>query len=229
MTDRTLPACSEATIDDVYGQLATLPSPGNRLVTVTVGGNDAGFADELENCFLSGCTDRQAEIEARVDGLLDPLTTLYEDIKAAAPGDRVLVGAYPLLVPDPAVRGWCAALTFLITSSEPRMIRSLGVRLNDVIDQAAARAGVTAVTTGLETEFTGHEACRNSSRDWIYGLKISFFGLGAESAPGPEVIARVSLRPGVAADFVSDSFHPTKRGQVAYADSLEDAYFGGVQ
>lgn len=228
VTDRTLLACSGATIDTVRGQvaeLATLPSTGNRLITVTVGGNDAGFADELEYCFSWGCTGRQAEIEARIDGLLEPLTALYRDIQAAAPDDRILVGGYPLLVPDPDVRGWCTALTFLITSSERRMIRSLGVRMNDVIDQAAAQAGVTSVTTGLESHFTGHEACRNSSRDWLYGLKISFFGSGTQAEPTADVIARYNPRPGVTADFVSDSFHPTQTGQSAYAATFEAVYY----
>lgn len=58
----------------------------------------------------------------------------------------------------------CYALTSLITSAERDMIRALGVRLNDVIDQAAAQADMTAVTTDLENRFTGHEACRNSTR-----------------------------------------------------------------
>lgn len=227
VTSRTLLACSGATIADVQGQvtqLAGLPSSGNRLVTVTVGGNDAGFADELANCFLSDCTDNRAELEGRIDGLVAPLAGLYDEIQAAAPGDRVLAGGYPLLVPDPDVRGWCYALTFLITSAERDMIRALGVRLNDVIDQAAAQAGVTSVTTDLETRFTGHEACQNSSSDWIYGLSL-FSKAGGLEQPGGPVVAGGG-RVGVQADFVRDSFHPTRTGQQAYADSFEAAHGG---
>lgn len=182
VTSRTMLACSGATIPTVQGQvdqLAALPGNGNRLVTATVGGNDAGFADELVNCFLANCTGNRATLEARIDGLVGPLAALYDEIQAAAPGDRVLVGGYPLLVPDPDVRGWCYALTFLITSAERDMIRSLGARLNDVIDQAAAQADVTSVTTDLENRFTGHEACQNSSNDWIYGLSL-FSKAGAQ-------------------------------------------------
>lgn len=227
VTSRTLLACSGATIPDVEGQVAQLagiPSSGNRLVTVTVGGNDAGFADELVNCFFADCTDNRATLEGRIDGLVGPLTTLYDDIQAAAPGDRVIAGGYPLLVPDPDVRGWCYALTFLITSAERDMIRSLGVRLNDVIDQAAAAAGVTAVTSDLEVRFTGHEACQNSSSDWIYGLSLFSAKAGAQQPGGP-VIADGG-RVGVQADIVKDSFHPTQAGQQAYASAFEAAHGG---
>lgn len=228
VTSRTLLACSGATIPDVQGQVATLagiPSSGNRLVTVTVGGNDAGFADELVNCFLSDCTRNQAVLEGRIDGLEGPLTSLYDEIEAAAPGDRILVGGYPLLVPDPDVRGWCYALTFLITSAERDMIRTLGVRLNDVIERAAVAAGVTPVTTDLEVGFTGHEACQNSNRDWIYGLSLSGgFAANGQQPAGPVVAG--GGRVGVQADFVRDSFHPTRTGQQAYADSFEAAHGG---
>lgn len=224
VTSRTMLACSGATIPVVQGQvaqLATLPSNGNRLVTVTVGGNDAGFADELVNCFFSDCTDNRASLEAQIDGLVGPLTALYDDIQAAAPGDRVLAGGYPLLVPDPDVRGWCYALTFLITSNERDMIRALGARLNDVIDQAAAQAGVTSVTADLENRFFGHEACQNSSSDWIYGLSLS----GKTGQPQGPVVA-AGDRYGVQADIVRDSFHLTRTGQQTYADSFEAAHGG---
>ncbi len=223
VTSRTLLACSGAAIPEVQGQvaeLAGLPSSGNRLVTVTVGGNDVGFADELEGCYFSDCTGRRGIIEDRIDGLVGPLTDLYDDIQAAAPGDRVIVGGYPLLVPDPDVRGWCYALTFLITSAERDMIRALGVRLNDVIDQAAAQAGVTAVTTDLENRFTGHEACRNADRDWLWGLSLS----GAAGPQGEVLASYYDPRSGIEGDFVRDSFHPRVKGQRAYAAAFEAAH-----
>lgn len=227
VTSRTLLACSGAAIPDVQGQIAQLagiPSSGNRLITVTVGGNDVGFADELQECYLSNCTGRQAMLEQSIDALVGPLTALYDEIQAAAPGDRVIAGGYPLLVPDPDVRGWCYSVTSLITSAERDMIRDLGVRLNDVIDQAAAAAGVTAVTTNLESRFTGHEACRNSSRDWLWGISLSGI-FGAQVGTHPQVIATYydpQLR--TQADFVADSFHPRTRGQQAYAAAFESAH-----
>ena len=74
VTDRTLLACSGAAIPEVtqqVQQLAAIPGAGGRLITVTVGGNDAGFADELVNCLISffSCTGREAELTALISSL----------------------------------------------------------------------------------------------------------------------------------------------------------------
>lgn len=233
VTDRTMLACSGATIPTVQAQVAELAAtPGSgRLITVTVGGNDVGFASELQQCFLSNCTSREALIRSRIDALVDPLAQLYDEIEAAAPGDEVIVGGYPLLVPDPRVRSWCTALTFLLTSSERDMIRRLGVRLNDAIDAAAAQAGVPAVTSDLEQRFVGHEACRNSSSDWIYGLKISLWSsadpddaVRAMQADAEVEETYVDPQAEIVAGWIRDSFHPTRAGQVAYAAAFEASY-----
>lgn len=79
---------------------------------------------------------------------------------------RVLSCALPLLIAVAVVVPASGA------SAERDMIRSLGVRMNDVIDRAAAAAGATSVTTDLEVRFTGHEDCQNTSNDWIYGLSL---------------------------------------------------------
>src|SRR5699024_2251344 len=134
----------------------------------------------------------------------------------------------PLLVPDPDERTWCTALTFLLTDAERDMIRRLGVELNDAIDEAASRAGVQAVTTDLEQRFEGHEACRNSSSDWIYGLKISLWSAAQDSLEtmraDPEVQEHyVDPQAEVVAGWIRDSFHPTVNGQIAYADAFEAA------
>ncbi|PSK97897.1 GDSL-like lipase/acylhydrolase family protein [Haloactinopolyspora alba] len=237
VTERTLLACSGAEIPQVRRQVDRLAAmagdAGDRLVTVTVGGNDIGFADELVNCltpFVS-CLDREPVIAGRIDALHDPLVELYDDVQAAAPGDEVIVGGYPMLVPDPSVRSDCSALTGLLSAPERRMIRRLGVELNDAVDAAAAEAGVGSAATELEQVFDGHEACDNESGDWLYGLKLSWpYGAQAPGldrrspAPQPE---SAEARWDVLAGFVSDSFHPNRAGQAGYATAFERAWFSG--
>lgn len=233
VSDRTLLACSGATIPDVagqVGQLAQLPGAGDRLITVTVGGNDAGFADELVNCLVSivSCTSRETALTARIEALHQPLVELYDSIQAAAPGDEVIVGGYPLLVPDPAVRGNCPALTGLLSTSERQMIRRLGVLLNDVVDEAAAAAGVRSASAQVESTFVGHEACANGLDDWLYGLKISWRDSAAAETPAPSETPSPSFhaRWAIASSFVRDSFHPTVAGQAGYASAFEAAWAG---
>lgn len=241
VTDRTLLACSGAEVADVREQvvqLAALPGePGSRLITLTVGGNDVGFADELITCltpFVS-CLDREPVIQARIDGLHDELVDLYRSIQAAAPGDEIIVGGYPMLVPDPSVRSDCRALTRFLSEGERQMIRRLGVELNDAIDAAAEAAGVRSASTELEEVFDGHEACANGPDDWLYGLKLSW----PDGADGPDAAQPDGDRsPGaeptpfetrwdVVVGFVSDSFHPNVAGQTGYATAFEQEWFSG--
>lgn len=213
VTDRALLACAGARIGDVaqqVQQLAGLPrGTGRRLVTVTVGGNDVGFTDELTNCFTSPtpCTDREAVIGQRIDDLHQPLVALYRSIKRAAPGARVIVGGYPLLVRDPAVRADCPALTDLLTVAERQMLRRLATRLNDAVDAAAATAGVQSMASWVERTFNGHEACDETADSWIHGIRVT------QEPDGT--------------DTVKESFHPSSAGQSAYAKALAARWFRG--
>lgn len=239
VTDRTLLACSGAALADMPAQVAALAalsdSAGGRLVTVTVGGNDLGFADELTNCLVSlrSCAGREAALVAEAKALEDPLAALYDDIQAAAPGDEVIVGGYPYLVPDPAERSSCSALTGLLTKAERQMIRRVGAALNEAIDKAAARTGVRSAASALELGFDGHEACDNSSQDWLWGLKLSWpWGAGPQGAaaegPGGEPLASAyDLKWEVTAKFVRDSFHPNDAGQAGYARAFEQQWSAG--
>ncbi|WP_162605698.1 SGNH/GDSL hydrolase family protein [Jiangella aurantiaca] len=226
VTDRTLLACSGAAIPEVMQQvrqLAGIPGAGDRLITVTVGGNDAGFADELVNCLVSfvSCTRREADLTALITSLRQPLVQLYDAVQAAAPGDEVIVGGYPMLVPDPAVRSDCPALTGLLSTSERQMIRRLGALLNDVIDDAAAEAGVESASDEVAAVFDGHEACANTPGDWLYGLKISW-----TDSTEPTTASASPYQPqwDIVSSFVRDSFHPTGNGQAGYAVAFEEAW-----
>ncbi|QTX05626.1 GDSL-type esterase/lipase family protein [Agromyces archimandritae] len=225
VTNRSLIACSGATMPTVRAQLASIPTGSGRLITVTVGGNDMGFANELKDCFLSNCTDREATLTAKISALVGPLTQLYREIRSATPNDRLIVGGYPLLVPDPGVQSSCSALTFLLTSAERQMVRRLGVQLNDAIDRAAAAAGVPAVTTALETRFAGHEACKNST-SWINGLKITLWSSvdGVDRLTNEAEEVYIEPQAEIVAGWIRDSFHPNGPGQTAYAAAFQAAY-----
>lgn len=237
VTDRSLLACSGATIPDVALQverLRALPGePGDRLITLTVGGNDVGFADELVNCLVSflSCVRREAVLMERIAGLHGPLVELYRSIQAAAPGDEIIVGGYPMLVADPAVRSDCPALTGLLSVSERQMIRRLGVALNDVIDAAADDAGARSAAGELEQTFDGHEACANGSDDWLYGLRISWRSGGAElptdGPHGEQLSPSYETRRDVLVSVVKESFHPNPAGQAGYAVAFEAEWFSG--
>lgn len=92
-------ACSGARTGDVTaGQLGPLNSATD-LVSISIGGNDAGFADVMTTCVLQSeatCLNRIATARAYVDSTLPgKLDSVYSAISAKAPSARVVVLGYP--------------------------------------------------------------------------------------------------------------------------------------
>ncbi|MEU4656592.1 SGNH/GDSL hydrolase family protein [Streptomyces sp. NPDC023723] len=156
-------ACSGArTSDVVSGQLAPLGA-GTGLVSVTVGGNDAGFGDVMTTCVLqsdSACLSRIATAEAYLDSTLPAnLNSVYSAIRAKAPGARVVVVGYP--------RFYRLGATCLGLSETKRAAINAGSdHLNRVIAQRAAAHGFTFAD--VRGPFTGHEICSGSS--WLHSV-----------------------------------------------------------
>jgi len=92
-------ACSGAVTSDVINnQLGPLNS-GTTLVSISIGGNDAGFSDVMTTCVFgsdSDCVNRvnQAEDYAR-NQLPSRLDATYDAIRSHAPNARVVVLGYP--------------------------------------------------------------------------------------------------------------------------------------
>ncbi len=207
----TMIACTSATTKNIDQsvqfsnlpgtQLAELQSyiPKNSLVTLTIGGNDVGFADEFTNCVTSffSCTRQKDAISQRITALKPRLVQVYREIRQAAPAADIVVLGYPLLVADPASAS-ChnPILKVGLSKSEMSMIRQLADQLDTVIAQAATEAGVASVTKEVEQAFAGHETCTaNESDEWINEVA----GLN------------VALKA---------SFHPNSAGYRAYASAL---------
>ena len=85
----TFAACSGAVTSDVLnGQISSLSGDTN-FVTITIGGNDAGFSNVMIDCITSsdqGCIDRVNEAKAFAESTLPGrLDDVYSAIKSAAP------------------------------------------------------------------------------------------------------------------------------------------------
>ncbi|MGH3927222.1 MAG: SGNH/GDSL hydrolase family protein, partial [Pseudonocardiaceae bacterium] len=95
-------ACSGARTADVRANQISALQPGTDLVTITIGGNDAGFGAVLQTCTVA---DSDRTCFAAVDAaaafsrsvLLDRLNRTYAEIRRAAPRAQVIVLGYPRL------------------------------------------------------------------------------------------------------------------------------------
>jgi lysophospholipase L1-like esterase len=157
-------ACSGAKTGDVNGkQLGTLAGTTN-LVTITIGGNDAGFSEVILNCALyyftcgSSISNANSFIQNKLPALLD---TTYNNIRSRATTAHVVVLGYPHLFTSD---GKTCNANFL-TSSHEKELNHTGDLLDGVISARAAAHGFTFVDP--RNAFLAHEVC--SSSEWLNG------------------------------------------------------------
>ncbi|HEX5493047.1 MAG TPA: SGNH/GDSL hydrolase family protein [Mycobacteriales bacterium] len=160
-------ACSGATTDDVLANQLTALSAGTDLVSITIGGNDTGFADTLTTCQLgsdSACQSAVNDAAASATGTLPgKLDTTYAAIRSHAPNARVVVLGYPRLFELTSSCGFFGLDQF------KRTILNQGAdELETVIAGRAAAAGFAFVDT--RPIFTGHGVCGGSP--WLNGFDL---------------------------------------------------------
>ncbi|MGW6577667.1 SGNH/GDSL hydrolase family protein [Streptomyces sp. NPDC054945] len=168
-------ACSGARTGDVLsGQLAPLNS-GTDLVSITIGGNDAGFSDVMTTCVLqseSTCVSRVNQAKAYVDATLPGrLDQVYNAISSRSPGAHVVVLGYPRFY---KLNGTC---TTGLTEGERTAINGAADHLNAAIAKRAADHGFTFAS--VAGTFTGHEIC--SGNAWLHS--VNWLNIGESYHP----------------------------------------------
>jgi lysophospholipase L1-like esterase len=160
-------ACSGAKTTDVSAnQLGPLNS-GTTLVSITIGGNDVGFAHVMEDCVIYGTTTCVNEVNAaentarnQLPGWLD---TVYNNIRSHAPNARVVVVDYPRFYHD---LWYCIGLS----STSRNKINEGADVLDGVIQTAAGRHGF-AFGDVRAAFANGHEICDSGS--WLHSIDWS--------------------------------------------------------
>ena len=197
--DQAVNGESLSEIDQVNQYVANNGSPD--LVTLTIGGNDLGFADILAACFVGGtevCIHEIHSLDSKVvansASLIATLAAAYEEVANAAGSDtQVAVVGYPDLFPNPGGLGTALSVTYHcpwlrdtflsffppFISVSPFINDLLGdivsaqASLNDDMSQAASEAGVQFIP--IPTSLQGHELCTGSPD--INGLNPLHSGL----------------------------------------------------
>ena len=157
-------ACSGAKTSDLLStQLAPLTDT-TTLVTMTIGGNDIGFANLIYQCTLSDCSAALDATRANLETTLGAsLDSVYAAVKSRAPFATVIVLGYPEVFSSAGCFG-----TLGITSTERAKANSLALALDTVISNHAKADDVTY--RSAIGAFTGHAVC--SSSPWLNGLNL---------------------------------------------------------
>ncbi|GAA3436143.1 SGNH/GDSL hydrolase family protein [Kutzneria kofuensis] len=154
-------ACSGAKTSDVLNSQVASLSSANTVVTVTIGGNDAGFSSVMESCIIggdSGCNtavnNAKNFVNTTLPGLLD---NTYNAIRSHAPNASVYVVGYPHFY---QLGGSC---NVGLSDTSRNYINSGADTLDSAVSAAASRHGFRFVD--VRSLFDGHGIC--SSTWWL--------------------------------------------------------------
>jgi lysophospholipase L1-like esterase len=160
-------ACSGAETSDVLSSQVSALSSSTTLVSITIGGNDAGFSTVMETCVLaptSVCLGAVAASEAFVaTELPGRLNTTLATIRADAPAAKIVVLGYPDLY-DLSKSSSCIGLS----TSDRTALDQGADQLDSALANAAAANGDTYAD--VRGQFAGHEICDSSS--WLNSVNI---------------------------------------------------------
>jgi lysophospholipase L1-like esterase len=157
-------ACSGARIPDVRAKQLGALSAETDLVTISIGGNDAGFGRVIGECAkpLVTCTPDIEGARGFINNTLPgQLDALYTEIKTLAPKARVIVIGYPRLF-----NGEECNLGARISSDEQRDLNSVADLLAGKISGVAAAHGFDFIDT--REPFNAHRICDDV--EWLNGL-----------------------------------------------------------
>lgn len=187
-------ACAGATIPDVTARQLGALSADTAVVTITIGGNDAGFAKVITRCALPAWAARCGPPVARAREVVRRrlparLDQLYTEIRRRAPVARVVVAGYPRLFNGID----CGPVTFF-SRGEQRLLDGTAEQLRDVLRSRAAAAGFAFAD--VIPAFRSHAIC--DRKEWLNGLSVplreSFHPNGPGHAEGyaPAVLAAIA-------------------------------------
>ncbi len=194
----TFLAESGATTKSVLANQVQNVSPSTRQITVTVGGNDIGFAEVALTCAnpMADCQAAFLKAHMALTVLPQDLGALLTQLQMKAPKAEIYVTGYPLLFQPSA--GTCPGLP-----GYDAMAMGLAdagtAQLNTVIQGTATALGFEYVD--VAGEFTHHGLC-DGMDSFIFPPSFSPAGYPAPS-----------------------SLHPTAAGQAAYARAIEATTF----
>jgi len=160
-------ACAGATTADVISSQVSALNASTTLVSITIGGNDAGFSGVMETCVLastSSCLNAVSTAESFITSQLPArLDSTLRAIRTHAPNARIVLLGYPHLY-DLSKSGTCIGL-----STSDRTALDAGA---DALDMALQVAAVHNSDTFADVrgQFASHEICDSPS--WLNSVDI---------------------------------------------------------
>lgn len=173
-----------------------------KVITLTMGGNDVGFADKVSLCLRpiasisQTCRVASAEgrykLERQILDQYENLKSLYENLyEASGLQAKIYVLSYPQFINE-SIAGKCSN-TAMLDLDERRMIVNATELINNVIEQAARSAGVKYID--IEDSLSGGRLCDENQ----------------------EYMTAITNILGLNGNELQESFHPNAKGHFQMA------------
>lgn len=185
-----------------------------KVITVGVGGNDAGFMDKLEACIKPGVCEwantphGRYQTAGEVNNLFNTLVTTYAALHAASPNTKIYAIGYPQIVDS---TDNCRLAYWWLGVAETKFM-SEGIKyLNQVVAAAAKAAGVKYID--IEQSYGDQKLCGSkkptAANEIVYGDDFN-------------PINNTWIK------FVGDeTFHPNSEGHQLAFEAIDNALTGG--
>lgn len=178
-------------------------------VTITLGGNDANFADIVTEGFLEGYIvfgNVQKKLAKtwgdfyKQNGIRDNIREAYRNIRNAA-GDqaKIIVAGYPTLINTEGGGGFSTETAVAINNA----VSQFNKELRGIVTECQA-AKINIHFVSVEEEFKGHEAYTDTP--YIHEVMLG---------PGREELNEISVKN-------SGSIHPNENGMEVYRECVQN-------
>jgi hypothetical protein len=187
-----------------YGEVNQIEESGwldqdTTLVTLSVGGNDVGFADIVQGCLLptlsltclsptfrltrsfgdEGHVHTRKDTKALTDyepyligQLRAHLTAVYKKVHQVAPNARVIVVGYPRLF-DTKRNTQCEGFNIFVQGWMNQMADLMTQNISGAVSDAnLAYPNMSIQFVNVTAGFTGHAVCEDSAPEWINGINL---------------------------------------------------------
>lgn len=185
LRDFTDASCSGAQTTDMLGSQGVTPGPAKpqfdaltaetRLVTLGIGGNDAGFGSIIQACISalpwgSPCRDKYVKngtdtLATKINSVGPKVAAVIAGIKQRSPLAKIFVVGYPDILPENGKGCWPV---LPVTSTDLKYLLTVEKNLNAMIKAQAQAGGAVYVDT--YTPSIGHDACKPPWSRWIEPL-----------------------------------------------------------
>ena len=201
-----------------------------RLVTVGIGGNDAGLVGAAVKCVELGllaptgmaCRNNYApggqdQIVAKIQATAPRIAAVLDGIRARAPLARIVLVGYPAVAPRDGSS--CYPIVPL-SSDDLRYFDGLLVQINAMLAEQATANGAEFADTFYES--IGHDVCKLPGTKWFEGIvpttiayPIHPNALGMQSAARSVLRVLGSPRPGPRLSALARARRAVSRGRTA--------------